>query len=136
MIALLPLRGWASESMAVSMAVQQLVAAQEQTSGNAAMPVDCPFFGQVFKVPSIDTTGNTTGDTNSDAITDTATDTPGETLSPLCKGCTTCQLCMALVTGFAPTPVAATPLPHATRLAINASFTSAERAPGYKPPIS
>ncbi len=132
MIALLPLRGWASESMAVSMAVQQLGVVQEQTSGNAAMPVDCPFFGQAFKVPSIDTTG----DTNADTITDTATDTFGETLSPLCKGCTTCQLCMALVTGFAPTPAAATPLPHAKRLAINASFTSAERAPGYKPPIS
>jgi hypothetical protein len=51
MIALLPLRGWASESMAVSMAVQQLVVAQMQTVDEAGMPADCPLFGQASKHP-------------------------------------------------------------------------------------
>ena len=116
MIALLPLRGWASETMVVSMAVQQLVVAQMQTVDEAGMPADCPLFGQASKT-------STTG-TNS------------ETISPLCKGCTTCQLCMALVTGYAPMPGIAAHLPHAVRRVNTFSFTSAERAPGFKPPIS
>jgi hypothetical protein len=116
MIALLPLRGWASESMAVSMAVQQLVVAQMQTVDEAGMPADCPLFGQALKTST--------------------TDTSNEGVSPLCKGCTTCQLCMALVTGYAPMPDIAAHLPHAVRLVNTVSFTSAERAPGFKPPIS
>ena len=116
MIALLPLRGWASETMAVSMAVEQLVVAQMQTVDEAGMPTDCPFFGQASKTST--------------------TDTHSETVSPLCKGCTTCQLCMALVTGYPPMLGAAIELPHAQRLTTSASFASAERAPGFKPPIS
>ena len=116
MIALLPLRGWASESMAVSMAVQHLVVAQKQVAGEAEMSADCPFFGQ--------TSEQSTTEVKSGGI------------SPLCKGCTTCQLCMALVTGYPPMVGAAIELPHAQRLTISASFASAERAPGFKPPIS
>lgn len=116
MIALLPLRGWASERMVVSMAVQQLVVAQIQTAGEAGMPADCPFLGEVLEKST--------------------TDTNGEAISPLCKGCTTCQLCMALVTGYAPMPGIAAHLPHAVRRVNTFSFTSAERAPGFKPPIS
>jgi hypothetical protein len=116
MIALLPLRGWASESMVVSMAVQQLVVAQMQTVREAGMPADCPFLDQAAK--------------------DVSTSTPGEPISPLCKSCTTCQLCMALVTGYAPIPGIAAHLPHAQRHVSSVSFTSAERAPGFKPPIS
>lgn len=116
MIALLPLRGWASENMVVSMAVQQLVVAQNQAAGDTGMPADCPFFGQTSEK--------------------SATDTSGSDISPLCKGCTTCQLCMALVTGYSPMLGTATELPHAKRLVSSVSFTSAERAPGFKPPIS
>ena len=115
MIALLPLRGWASESMAVSMAVQQLVVAQKQVAGKAGMPADCPFLVEVSE--------KSTTDTNGDAI------------SPLCKGCTTCQLCMALVTGYPSVFGIAAHLPHATQLVTSVSFTSAVRAPGFKPPI-
>ena len=115
LIAILPVRGWAGERMAVSMAVQQLVVAAVEP----AEATGCPMLGQAVK----------------DATTAT-TDVVGESTSPLCKGCTTCQLCMALVTGYPPIPRIASQLPHATRLSSNVSFTSAERAPGFKPPIS
>ena len=116
MIALLPLRGWASESMAVSMAMQQLVVAQNQAAGDTGMPADCPLFGK--------------------ASEKSATEANSGSISPLCNGCTTCQLCMALVTSYPPMLGAAIELPHAQRLTISASFASAERAPGFKPPIS
>ena len=56
MIALLPLRGWAGEMMAVSMAVQQLSVAvadqksvakavEQAGSPTGAMPADCPMLG-------------------------------------------------------------------------------------------
>ena len=115
MIALLPLRGWASESMAVSMAVQHLIVAETQNARDAGTPADCPFVSQVSKTST--------------------TDTNSETISPLCKGCTTCQLCMALVVGYAPMPDIAAHLPHVEWLVNAVSFTSAERAPGFKPPI-
>ena len=116
MIALLPLRGWASEGMVVSMAVQQLVAANGGTAKQAEMPADCPFVSPMSE--------NSPSGTNSEPI------------SSLCKGCTTCQLCMALVTGYAPMPDIAAHSHHAQRLSSGISFTSAEHAPRFKPPIS
>lgn len=116
MIALLPLRGWASESMVVSMAAQQLVAANGETGPEAGNAADCPFFDQLVEK-------STTGSSS-------------EPISPLCKGCSSCQLCMALVTGYAPTPVIAAHMHHAKLLSNGMSFTSAEHAPRFKPPIS
>lgn len=116
MIALLPLRGWASESMVVSMAVQQLAVAEKQAEGDVARPAECPMWGQ--------------------ATNPSSADISSQDISPLCKGCTTCQLCMALVTGYAPTFGLSAQLPHAERVVGSVSFTSAERATGFKPPIS
>lgn len=122
MIALLPLRGWASESMAVSMAVQHLVVAQNQLGGAPGMPADCPLLDQVDQVDQVSNKSTT--------------DASSETISPWCNGCTTCQLCMALVTGYAPMPDIAAHSHHAKRLSSGISFTSAEHAPRFKPPIS
>ena len=122
MIALLPVRGWAVDMMALSMATRQLNAIENVTAEainpratgqfesekQAGMPADCPMQVQ------------TTGDAG----------TAG------CHSCNTCQLCMAVVTGYPMTPVAATSLPQATPVIDSISFSSAERAPGFKPPIS
>ena len=124
LIAVLPVRGWASEQMAVSMAAQQLVVAAIEPVAATGNPV----LGQASKDAETAATATT-------VITAT-TDVAGEPISPLCKGCTTCQLCMALVTGYAPILRIASQLPPATHLSSNVSFTSAERAPGFKPPIS
>jgi len=125
LIAVLPVRGWAADVMTVAMAAQELNAIkivassahstratdQFSTEIQANMPADCPMLA------SSKATGNNTA-------------------SPLCKGCTTCQLCMALVTGYPMMLIGAVPLPQATQGMASISFSSAERAPGFKPPIS
>ncbi len=130
MIALLPARGWAADIMAVSMATQQLHAVQLVQSGidgqNApsqpvvqvrpTMSADCPMMALLADK--------------------TVRDASGETGSTVFKVCTTCQLCMGLVTGYALCGPPLTPLPQAALWLGSISFTSAERAPGFKPPIS
>ena len=136
MIALVPMRLWAADMMAVSMAAQQLSAAQPQQSAQLAplaidgqnslapsdsqaqmrMTTDCPM---MFLLA-----GKQVGDTG---------DTSGSTVS---KVCTTCQLCMGLVSGYAPCGQILTPLPPAALWLGTVTFISAERAPGFKPPIS
>ena len=129
-IALLPLRGWASDMMAVSMATQQLHTVQGVQSGidgqNAAaqpvvqvqptMSADCPMMAMLA------------GKSGRDAS--------GETGSSVFKVCTTCQLCMGLVTGYVPCGPSLMPLPQAGLWLGSTSFTSAERSSGFKPPIS
>ena len=122
MIALLPVRGWAVDVMALSMAAGHLNAIENVTAEaidtratgqfesekQATMPADCPM--QMQATDSAGTVG--------------------------CHGCNTCQLCMAVVTGYPMTPVGAASLPQATPAIGSISFSSAERAPGFKPPIS
>ena len=123
MIALLPVRGWATDMMGVVMAAQALNAVQD-VAGNASdaqagtprsaetpfsMAADCPM-----------------------GVTQTSDD---ETPASL-QGCATCQLCMALFTACLPVIINTVSLPQAPQGLASISFTSAERAPGFKPPIS
>jgi len=127
MIALLPMRGWVGNAMAVEMAAQQATQARQAAPGAetgaeaAAMPEDCPMLTKASS-PS-GTAGNKQG--------------PEAPLadSSHCKGCNTCQLCLALAsfTWADPQPFAFTP--H-TSPAGGSLFSSADRAPGFKPPIS
>ena len=137
MIALLPVRGWASDVMSVSHATQQLNAIELvathalQTGATdtfngyfadksaSSMPWDCP-----MAAPD---------------VASAARDRSGKRLMPpksLCHGCGTCQLCMALATSMslpvfdASTATYPVPLPH------NSGFSSATLPPGFKPPIS
>ena len=134
MIALLPVRAWASDVMTVASAVPALNAIETiaiyalstratarfnseiSTKLTADMPFDCPLLAQ--------------------AVGNLAQDKGGNPFKPLCHGCHTCQLCMALVTGYPMVQVSAARLPQAMQHLAAISFTSAERAPGFKPPIS
>lgn len=136
MIALLPMRIWAVDMMAESMAGQQLHAAQttqsaqivqsgmgEQSSptqpvvqARAPLSADCPMMLMLAGRQAVDIDGKT-----------------GSTVS---KVCTTCQLCMGVVAGYAPRGPLLMPLPSAALWLGSATFTSAERVPGFKPPIS
>ena len=125
MIAVLPVRGWTSDAMTVSMALQQLVAmenvvtrgfdmgtgALQYSAAKTVMSAECPM---QMKQPQVSDDGSL----------------------PVSYGCTTCQLCMALVTGYPTRPLWAVPLPQAAQVITSVSFTSAERATGFKPPIS
>ena len=122
MIALLPVRGWAVDVMALSMAAGQLnaiesvtvesvdtrAAGQSESENQAAMPTDCP-----MQVQAADKAG-----------------------AGVCHGCNTCLLCMAVVTGYPMALAGTASLPQAEQAIGSASFTSAVRAPGFKPPIS
>ena len=136
MIALLPMRIWAADMMAVSMAAQQLLVAQTMQStqivqsgmdgqnsltqsvaqAQTPMSADCPM---MFLLAGKQ-----------------ASDITGKVGSTVFKVCTTCQLCMGLVMGYAPCGPLLMPLPPAALWLGNTPFTSAERAPGFKPPIS
>ena len=129
MILLLPLRGWAADLMAVTMANQQRLATiniasnaidtrtilSSDQQAQVAMPEDCPFL--TFSNDGLAENG-------------------GQGVSVLCKGCTTCQLCMALVTGYPALSGDAVALPGVAPIVVPGSFASAERTSGFKPPIS
>lgn len=156
MIAVLPVRGWASDVMTVASAAQQLSSTTAtiefiathalQTGARAtfygyfeakppsSMPWDCPWRASSIKsANNADNVMQDGVDTASDIVSDPASDSPS---NRFCKGCNTCQLCMALVTGYPMALFSATYLPQAVQHVTAIGFTSAERAPGFKPPIS
>ncbi len=125
LIALLPLRAWAGDAMAVgvaasmsitSIATKKITSYTDESSlrsrfdlnSVATMPPNCPMHNPA---------GAQTG-------------------ASLCHGCDTCELCLvvydttnaALVLGVLPLPTQSTETP--------VFFASAERASGFKPPIA
>ena len=122
MICLLPLRGWAGQTMAVDMAVQQLahvaasapVALGSHIAGPmGAMPEDCPMHAEASGTPK---------------------NLPAS--SPACSGCDTCELCLAIASFAVPQFEAMPFSPGAAPAAVPHGFFSADRASRLKPPIS
>ena len=109
MLVLLPLRGWAGDVMAVSMAATAVVQAKMGGMTNqASMPADCAMHAQL------------------------STDDAAE----YCSNCDTCELCLAVANlTFATWVDIQQPL-HALQVAFDASFSNAVRAMQLKPPIS
>ena len=133
MIALLPVRGWMGNAMAIDMAagmaMQQHVMAQTSNGGatpvsgssaasmtTAAMPEDCPMGAQNQDGKSVE--GEQAGETAASC------------------NCNSCELCLALATYTFPTMATATFTPHAEPPSHRTRFSSAERVFSLKPPIS
>ena len=129
MIALLPLRGWMGNAMAVDMALQQVVmtqsAARDKTrmpgedaamATSTAMPEDCPMSAQHQG-------GKSVGDGQAEGA------------AASCN-CNSCELCLALATFAFPTLATTTFTPHAEPPSHGTRFSSAERVFSLKPPIS
>ena len=138
MIALLPVRGWASDVMTVASAAQQLNAT-ELVANYAIQTRTGAVFDGYFEVKPASSMAwdcpwraKDAGQVAQDGI-DSVSDSPS---NRFCNGCNTCQLCMALVTGYPMALVSATYLPQAVQQVATISFRSAERTPGLKPPIS
>lgn len=110
MILLLPLRGWAAESMAVQMAQGQVSA---QSAHESAMPADCPMFADQ----------NTTGDDQPD--------TQGQH-----SVCPSCQLCMGMTAATSPAPALGKVAPMVLTAHKATAFRSADLLEQQKPPIS
>ena len=133
MIALLPVRGWMGNAMAIDMALnmtmQQALITQSSTEnatpasgGNAvsqvsaAMPEDCLMSAQ---------------DQNGKFVKG---EQAGETAASC--NCNSCELCLALATFTFPTMGTATFTPHAEPPSHGTRFSNAERVVSLKPPIS
>lgn len=120
MIALLPLRSWAGDAMAVEVAAQAL--GGPAPAGQAAMD-DChPQHGQAA--------GHAMGHDAAPA------DTQGEHTSTDCDTCSACQICHSVaLTAVLPQALAPV-LPAIAPQSSQTRYASAEPAPGLKPPIS
>ena len=133
MIALLPIRGWMGNAMAIDMAagmaMQQHVMAQTSNGGAtpaaggdaasataAAMPEDCPMSAQ-----NLDGKSGKGGQADDRAS--------------LCN-CDSCELCLALATVTLPTLTIAAFTAYAEPPSHGTRFSSAERVFSLKPPIS
>lgn len=116
LIALLPLRGWVGDVMAM----ERTTTALAQGSGHHLMV----------------SAADIHADTHADCPGHAGTPAPAASAADDCGTCTACQLCHAP----ALTPAGATSvhLPHIGPRpgAPTIDFASAERAPGFKPPIS
>ena len=133
MIALLPVRGWMGNAMAINMAVnmtmQQALMTQSSTEnatpasgGNAVsqasatMPEDCPMSAQNQDGKSVE--GEQAGGAEASC------------------NCNSCELCLALASLTFPTMATASFTPHAEPPSHGTRFSSAERVFSLKPPIS
>jgi hypothetical protein len=123
MIALLPVRGWMGNAMAVDMASQAVMKAQKAGSQQDAtltaedsMPADCPMHAQ-------------------GAGTDAASPEVGSSGGSHCNACDTCELCLALATSTWPDAAAVSFARHIAPLAMGYRFTSADSFSSFKPPI-
>ena len=117
MIALLPVRGWVGNAMAVDMAAQQVAMAQSMAlNTEAPMPADCPMHAQ--------------------AAADEAGTSQDTAAGPHCNGCDSCELCLALASFTWTQPPTATFTPYAEPLASGTRFSSADSVSSLKPPIS
>ena len=132
MIALLPVRGWAADVMGVVMAAHELSVALRFAGGAGSSDHS----GSANEAKSVRPSGAEALFNMSPNCPMWAAQAAGDDPSASYEGCATCQLCMALVVGpvFALSNIA--PLPQAAQGFASVSFTSAERAPGFKPPIS
>lgn len=113
LIALLPLRGWAAERMAVYMAASE-AAAVAMVSEAQAMPADCPMLMQADNAEPGADQGDSKGH----------------------HGCHSCQLCMSLVAQATEVQTAVIAEPFATATARTDRFVSADLLRAVKPPIS
>jgi hypothetical protein len=113
MVALLPLRMWAADGMAVRMAHEQLHAASAAPANRAAMPDDCPML-------------QAHGDD---------TDTPAGSHTAAGAHCSSCHLCAA-ATSSTPSARASVPSPTGPADVRPSRYSDAQLSRALRPPIS
>ena len=125
MIAFMPLRGWAGDVMAVDMVAGQLAAPARMVAEHAhtekanAHQADC--LGHVHTEPEA------SGD---------AEEPGNDQLASHCPTCNTCQVCSSAAFAVHVAVSCRMPAQYCVPFTGGAAFTSAEPAPGLKPPIS
>ena len=142
MIALLPVRGWASDVMTVASAAQQISVASNTTEVVAAHALPTGVratFDTYFEEKPASTMpwdfpwrAKNAADTVQYGI-DSASDSPS---NRFCNGCNTCQLCMALFTGVSLPVLGTTQTGYPLPVLHSTGFSSATLPPRFKPPIA
>lgn len=117
MITLLPLRSWVGDVMAM----EQVSAAMGHAHGAA------PSADHHDRAPC---QGHDGGPHATPAMDHDSPHADGD-----CASCTACQICHAVALAGMPTPALATALPASAPHTQAVLHASAERAPGFKPPI-
>jgi hypothetical protein len=113
LIVLLPLRGWVGDAMAMEMATQaqtEPASAHESAVAGNAMHADCAGHA---------------------ALQESEPQTQSH-----CESCSACQICHTVAMTSSIATLAAVHVPLAQPQAGAPLFSSAERAAGFKPPIS
>ncbi|RQO62703.1 hypothetical protein DBV14_04040 [Variovorax sp. KBW07] len=146
MIALLPIRGWLGDAMAVEMVKHSLPAVAVATAEPAASALTmateahCHEAMEVAGSGAMDHTGMAGhADHASAASHDGGSgdgDDHGGTGHQGCGTCTACQVCHTVAVGGMPLVDTVHGAPQAAPAAHAARFASAEPAQGLKPPIS
>ena len=131
MIALLPLRGWASDAMATAMVMAQV---QQQQTAASASATGTPEAGMPVHQATqavVADAAQMAADCSSHAFgqDEQAEDTH-------CNTCSACQACHTVALSPPTVDVTTTVNPRTLPRAVVAQFVSAEHALGQKPPIS
>lgn len=120
MIALLPVRGWLGDAMAVGMALHDMASsasvAHGQGDGHARQ-------------------GRTDSDNaaHADCLEHSA---PADAGHSSCTQCSACDVCHSVALALNPAPIPPAGFQASMRPPTGAAFVSAEPQPGFKPPIA
>lgn len=130
MIALLPIRGWLGDAMALEMVRHSLPAASAASMATAATETHCHEAMEADK--SMDHMAMSMADHHAGSHDD---DNDAGSHQG-CGTCTACQVCHTVALGGMPLVGIVHSAPQAPPAAYASRFASAEPAPGLKPPIS
>jgi len=119
MIALLPLRGWVGDVMAMERLGQSLPTAPAAAAHGECQEAQAHHGHDAAQEDMSQPAGHASGHAQAD-----------------CSGCTVCQICHSVVLASAPVPASTAVLPTALPPSHARLYTSAEPVPGFKPPIS
>jgi len=135
MMALAPLRAWAGDAMAIGMAAAQVAVIAPATSEPALAAAATRGSGQVdtdFSVHA-DCVGHDAIEVAAVQDSDASQD---HAVPSHCPTCSFCQVCSSPGIATTGSMTGTVRFVHKVPLSGGTHFTSAERAPGFKPPIS
>jgi hypothetical protein len=138
LIALLPLRGWAADAMAVEMASQTLLQPLNATNTVAKNSMDTGAKSQFHASSAAASHADCFEHAQSPTQPGTppSADAHDQPAEGHCSSCVACQVCHSVALAALPGVLALNTLPHGAPRITGAAFTSASAAPGFKPPIS
>ena len=134
MMVLVPLRAWAGDVMAISMATAPALAGVHAAAGPAAAAATGSTHDEADAIAHADCLGHAGVDMA--GVQHPGTPSEGDTASTHCPTCSLCQVCSSPGLAIAVNLAVVVRVAHAVPLSEGTQFTSAERAGGFKPPIS